>query len=107
MIRSAHSQFILRTVSAYGALATAWIFLSDRILGLVVKPQLITAFGTTKGIAFVIVTSAFLVLALRRAPRIPARPLAEAKAWPWPHTAPPDLAENAGSLSLLPNLAVA
>ncbi len=86
MTRSARNRFILRAAAGYAVLASVWIFFSDRILGLIVEPDLVAAFATAKGIAFVIVTSALLVLALRRVPRGSAATLADAKAWPWPHT---------------------
>ena len=61
-------RFIRRVTVAYAVLATAWIFLSDRMLSVVADPATITELGTVKGIAFVTITSALLFFAMTRIP---------------------------------------
>jgi PAS domain S-box-containing protein len=51
---------------AYALLAALWILLSDRALELLASPEELVRWGVYKGLAFVLVTGAFLFVLLKR-----------------------------------------
>ena len=61
--------FSLRATAGYAVFATAWIFLSDRVLEkLFQNPQTLAQLSTLKGLIFVLATSAILWVTLHNAP---------------------------------------
>ncbi len=66
-MRDATAHPIVRTVLPYAAFAALWIYVSDRILAmLVTDPVLVTRLQTYKGLAFILATSALLYYLLNR-----------------------------------------
>lgn len=65
---SARTRFIARVTLAYAVLATVWIFFSDQMLTHVGDVSTAIELATLKGLAFIGLTSAMLVIALLRAP---------------------------------------
>jgi PAS domain S-box-containing protein len=51
--------------STYLVVGIAWIFFSDRALESVVDPEQVARFGTLKGVLYVVVTAALLLLVMR------------------------------------------
>lgn len=60
--------FIVLATTSYVLLALAWIFLSDRMLMLIVDREKLLALSSVKGVFFVIVTGAMFFWALRAVP---------------------------------------
>ncbi|HVJ40024.1 MAG TPA: EAL domain-containing protein [Dongiaceae bacterium] len=84
--------FIFKATVGYAVFAALWIFLSDSLLSHLLDGQVIAHLGMAKGIIFVIVTTALLFLALRRAGHrdlIKERPFLEGAplGQPWPQIA--------------------
>jgi len=66
-MRGATSHPVVRTVLPYAAFAALWIYVSDRVLAiLVTDPALVTQLQTYKGLAFILATSALLCYLLNR-----------------------------------------
>ena len=61
-------RLILTITALYAVGASLWILASDSMLGGFADPETGIAFGTLKGIAFVAITSALLLLTLRFMP---------------------------------------
>jgi diguanylate cyclase (GGDEF)-like protein/PAS domain S-box-containing protein len=61
--------YVVRVVTAYALLASAWIFFSDRILDYVTDRSTLLEISTFKGLFFVAATTLLLALALMRMPR--------------------------------------
>ncbi|MGZ8975682.1 PAS domain S-box protein, partial [Methylomagnum sp.] len=68
MNRAARHRYILRVTLGYALFATLWIFLSDSLLATFIDLTAIRWLSTAKGMAFVIVTTMLLFLALRGIP---------------------------------------
>jgi len=60
--------FSLRATVGYAVFASAWIFLSDRVLGQFSGAQTLARFSLFKGLVFVAVTSAMLWVTLQNVP---------------------------------------
>ncbi len=78
--------FIIRVTLAYGLGALIWIYLSDRLIASFGGSSEVMTFSTFKGVGFVAVTTALLVIVLRRLTVIArdekAPPQAPRKVWP-------------------------
>ena len=68
MTLSRRQRFGLKATLAYAVFAAAWIFLSDNLLEQFSEPSTIAAYGTVKGLAFVLITAAILWFILQNAP---------------------------------------
>ncbi len=62
------NRYIAKVTVSYGALATLWILLSDRLLGLFAEPAQAAEFGTAKGLLFVAATTMLLWAAMLTVP---------------------------------------
>ena len=65
---SARRRYILLAAGAYGLLALAWIFLSDRLLMAFVDIEALIRLSTAKGVFFVLVSAAVFFVALHAVP---------------------------------------
>lgn len=66
-MRDVLSHPVVRTVLPYAVFAALWIYVSDRLLAmLVTDPALVTQLQTYKGLAFILATSALLYYLLNR-----------------------------------------
>lgn len=70
MKRLSRRQFMLGATAGYALLATAWIFLSDRLLLAFTDVATLVQLSTAKGVFFVAVTSILLFFALRAVPAV-------------------------------------
>ncbi|MBS0644599.1 MAG: PAS domain S-box protein [Proteobacteria bacterium] len=73
---SPRSRFVMLVWAVYVLFSSAWIAFSDWLLAVLVDPELMIATAIAKGIAFVLVTSGVLVLALTAMPPADAPRLA-------------------------------
>lgn len=68
MKRLSRQQFLLGATAGYTLLATAWIFLSDKLLLAFTDVATLVRLSTAKGAFFVVITSILLFFALRAVP---------------------------------------
>ena len=61
-------QFILVATIIYAVFALAWIFLSDRLLGMIVDYSEMLWLSTVKGVFFVFATATLFYFSLRAVP---------------------------------------
>jgi diguanylate cyclase (GGDEF)-like protein/PAS domain S-box-containing protein len=67
MQRIGRDFFIYLTAAGYAAAAAVWIFLSDRALQGIVDPVQAARYSMFKGLAFIAVTTALLIFAMKKA----------------------------------------
>jgi PAS domain S-box-containing protein len=69
MAASARSRFVTVATLGYGLFAALWIFVTDRLIAAFTDVAVATWYSTTKGMVFVLVTTAALYSALRAVPQ--------------------------------------